>query len=130
MHPNVTLRLNKQILLVLNWWNVALVRKVKGSKQAQLDFVQSYSTRPMLYCSQGLHPSTCFMISSYAKPVNTLGHLCRCLAVLLQASLRFLYNRLALVIYCDSHLSSITLPWQLLSVIKVVLVYQILHMWM
>ena len=40
--------------------------------------------------------------------------------------LRFLYNRLALVIHCNSHLSSITLPWQLLSVIKVVLFYQIL----
>ena len=39
---------------------------------------------------------------------------------------RFLYNRLALVIHCDSQLSSMTLPWQLLSVIKVVLVYQIL----
>ena len=39
---------------------------------------------------------------------------------------RFLYNRLAIVIHCDSHLSSITLPWQLLSVIKVVSVYQIL----
>ena len=35
-------------------------------------------------------------------------------------------DRLALVIHCDSHLSSITLSWQLLSVIKVVLVYQIL----
>ena len=39
---------------------------------------------------------------------------------------RFLYNRLALVIHCDSRLSSITLPWQLLSVIKVVLFYQLL----
>ena len=42
--------------------------------------------------------------------------------------LRFLYNKLALVIDRDSHLSSITLPWQLLSVVKVVLVYQMLHM--
>ena len=39
---------------------------------------------------------------------------------------RFLYNRLAIVIHCDSHLSIITLPWQLLSVINVVSVYQIL----
>ena len=36
-------------------------------------------------------------------------------------ALRFLYNRLALVSHCDSHLSSMTLPWQLLSVINVVL---------
>ena len=36
---------------------------------------------------------------------------------------RFLYNRLALVIHCDSHLSSIPLPWQLLSLIRIVLVY-------
>ena len=43
-----------------------------------------------------------------------------------QLALRFLCNRLALVIHCDSHLSSITLPWQLLSVIKVVLNDQIM----
>ena len=42
-------------------------------------------------------------------------------------SLRFLYNRLALVIHRDSHLLSMTLPWQLLSVIKVEIFYQILH---
>ena len=34
--------------------------------------------------------------------------------------LRFLYNRFALFIHCDSHLSSMPLPWQLLSVINVV----------
>ena len=44
-----------------------------------------------------------------------------------KVGLRFLCYRLALVIHCDTQLSSITLPWQLLSVIKVVLVYQILH---
>ena len=49
------------------------------------------------------------------------------LKVLPCPGLRFLYNRLALVIHCDTHLSSIALPWQLFSVIKVVLVYQILH---
>ena len=37
-----------------------------------------------------------------------------------KSQLRFLYNRLALVIHCDSHLSSIPLPWQLFSIIKVV----------
>ena len=41
-------------------------------------------------------------------------------------ALRFLYNRLALFIHCDNHLSSMTLPWQLLSVIKVELFHQIL----
>ena len=34
-------------------------------------------------------------------------------------TLRFLYNRLALYIHCDSLLSSLTLPRHLLSVIKV-----------
>ena len=40
---------------------------------------------------------------------------------------RFLYNRLALFFHRDSHLLSTTLPWQLLSVIKVELFHQILH---
>ena len=44
--------------------------------------------------------------------------------------LRFLYNRLALGIHYDSHLTSMTLPWQLLSVIKVVLFHQILQLMM
>ena len=49
--------------------------------------------------------------------------------VIVMSNLRFLYNRLALVIHCNSHLSSRILPLQLLSVIKVVLVYQIMPMY-
>ena len=41
--------------------------------------------------------------------------------VVVNLAVRFLYNRLALSIHCDTHLSSIALPWQLLSIIKVVL---------
>ena len=37
---------------------------------------------------------------------------------------RFLYNKLAQIIHSDSHLSSIALLWQPLSLIKVVLFHQ------
>ena len=40
--------------------------------------------------------------------------------------LKFLCNRLVQITHPDSHLSSIALPWQLLSLIEIVLLYQIL----
>ena len=44
--------------------------------------------------------------------------------LLLLLQLKFLYNRLAQIIHPDSHLSSIALLWQILSLMKVVKVYQ------
>ena len=75
-----------------------------------------------------------FLVPNVSKIVQFVIWAVHLLSFFLKVSmllLRFLYNRLALVIHCDSHLSSMTLPWQLLSVIKVVLFHQILphRMW-
>ena len=74
----------------------------------------------------GLHwdrQKTCFLKNrdEQSRGINYFG------IKATEVFIRFLYNRLALVIHCDSHLSSITLPCQLLSLIKIALVYQMLH---
>ena len=104
-----------------------------------------YYDPPMQYCSRNSTPIQ-FRISSDMCIKGSCGKFGRCYqffsggnmfstctcfagkhsSVFLLFKLRFLYSRLALVIHCDSHLSSMTLPLQLLSFIKFVFFYQIL----
>ena len=83
-----------------------LLDSLHATAMSYADYIDNY-----LYYEE---PLTDEEINSYYKNTGTVK------------KLRFLYNRLALVIDCDSHLSSIYLPWDLLSVIKVVLFYQML----
>ena len=88
-----------------------LLDSLHATAMSYADYIDNY-----LYYEEPLTegPLTDEEINSYYKNKGTVK------------KLRFLYNRLALVINCDSHLSSINLPWQLLSVIKVVFFHQIL----
>ena len=63
---------------------------------------------------KGLHEEAGSFPNAKSESANVL---------MLELRLRFLYNRLALFIHCDSHLSSMALPWQHLSVINVVSFY-------
>ena len=83
-----------------------LLDSLHATAMSYADYIENY-----LYYEE---PLTDEEINSYYKNTGTVK------------KLRFLCNRLALVINCDSHLSSINLPWHLLSVIKVVLFYQML----